>query len=311
MKSEPTEINSPVIHRERGDGLKYVLISTARNEAAYIEQTIMSVIGQTLLPLKWIIVSDGSTDGTDDIVKKYASDKEWIELLRMPERSERNFSGKAHAFNTGYAKLKDMNFDLIGNIDADITFEGNFFEYLLAKFAENPSLGVAGTTYTEDSFKGYNYNIVNIEDVTGHCQLFRRECFEEIGGYIPIKVGGIDSVAVLTARMKGWKTRTFTERTCVHHRKVGGSQGAFYASFNAGKKDYYGGGHPVWEIFRSLYNMRYRPYVLGGLFMFTGYLSGLMGREKIAISEELVAFRRKEQIQRLKTMFRRTLRLTT
>jgi glycosyltransferase involved in cell wall biosynthesis len=311
MKSEPTEINSPVIHRERGHGLKYVLISTARNEAAYIEQTIMSVIGQTLLPLKWIIVSDGSTDGTDDIVKKYASDKEWIELVRMPDRSERNFSGKAHAFNTGYAKLKDMDFDLIGNIDADITFEANFFEYLLAKFAENPLLGVAGTTYTEDSFKGYNYNIVNIEDVTGHCQLFRRECFEEIGGYIPIKVGGIDSVAVLTARMKGWKTRTFTERTCVHHRKVGGSQGAFYASFNAGKKDYYGGGHPVWEIFRSLYNMRYRPYVLGGLFMFTGYLSGLMGREKIAISEELVAFRRKEQIQRLKTMFRRTLRLTT
>jgi len=188
MNSESNEIMNSVNHRERGGGLKYVLITTARNEVAYIEQTIMSVIGQTVLPLKWIIVSDGSTDGTDDMVKKYAVDREWIEFVRMPERSKRNFSGKAHAFNAGYARLKDMDFDLVGNIDADITFEGNFFEYLLAKFAETPSLGVAGTTYTEDSFTGYNYNIVNIEDVTGHCQLFRRECFEEIGGYVPINV---------------------------------------------------------------------------------------------------------------------------
>src|SRR5713226_2087030 len=100
----------------------YVLITPARNEAQYIELTIKSVVAQTVRPLKWVIVSDGSTDGTDDIVRKYTTDHSWIELVRMPERPERHFAGKVHAFNAGYARLREQEYDVIGSLDADISF---------------------------------------------------------------------------------------------------------------------------------------------------------------------------------------------
>src|SRR2546422_4803637 len=96
----------------------YVLITPARNEAKFIEQTIKSVVGQTIRPAKWVIVSDGSTDGTDDIVKRYASEYDWIELVRTPERKERHFAGKVQAFNAGYARVKDLKYDIIGSLDA-------------------------------------------------------------------------------------------------------------------------------------------------------------------------------------------------
>lgn len=98
--------------------LPYVLITPALNEAAFIEETIKSVVGQTVLAVKWVIVSDGSTDGTDDIVEMYTVEHKWIELLRMTERKERHFAGKVHAFNVGYAKLKNLKYDIIANLDA-------------------------------------------------------------------------------------------------------------------------------------------------------------------------------------------------
>ena len=105
----------------------YVLITPARNEAQFIELTIKSVVSQTVRPLKWVIVSDGSTDGTDDIVSKYAAEHPWIELVRMPERSERHFAGKVHAFNAGYARVKHLKYEVIGSLDGDISFDERFF----------------------------------------------------------------------------------------------------------------------------------------------------------------------------------------
>src|SRR5216684_1499213 len=127
----------------------YVLITPARNEAKFIELTLKSVVAQTVLPLKWVIVSDGSTDGTDDIVNKYLAERPWMELIRMPERRERHFAGKVHAFNAGYAKVKKLSYDFIGNLDGDITFDRDYLAFLLRKFADNPRLGVGGTPYEE------------------------------------------------------------------------------------------------------------------------------------------------------------------
>src|SRR5687767_1529758 len=129
--------------------LSYVLITPARNEEKFIESTIRSVIGQSVRPLRWVIVSDGSTDGTDGIVKRYADEHPWIELLRMPERTERDFGGKVRCFNCGYERLKGLEFDLMGNLDADITFEADYYEFLLGKFEANPQLGIGGTPFTE------------------------------------------------------------------------------------------------------------------------------------------------------------------
>ncbi len=282
----------------------YVLITPARNEAEYIQLTLESMVKQTIPPLKWVIVSDGSTDGTDEMVKKYAQQHKWIELVRMPERSERNFAGKVHAFNAGYGLVKGLDYGVIGNLDGDISFGEDHFQFILSRFAENPMLGVAGTAFVEGGSIAYNYDIVNVEHVSGQCQLFSRQCFEDIGGYVPIKGGGIDWTAVTTARMKGWQTRTFPEKTFVHHRRMGTGSGSLLDSrFRFGKQDYNLGGHPLWEVFRSVYHMKNKPFVVGGLFLFSGYVWGFLQRKERPISPELIAFRRKEQMQRLKNLF--------
>jgi glycosyltransferase involved in cell wall biosynthesis len=190
---------------------KYVLITPARNEEKYIKQTICSVISQSLLPQKWIIVSDGSTDRTDEIVANYLVQHPWIELVRMPEHRDRQFAAKVQCFNSGYGRLGGVDFDIIGNLDADITFDADYFNFLMEKFDNDPQLGVAGTPFVEGN-TSYDYRYTDIQHVSGACQMFRRRCFDEIGGYQPIKGGGIDWLAVITARMNNWKTRTFTEK---------------------------------------------------------------------------------------------------
>ena len=287
--------------------LTYVLITPARNEAAFIEQTIKSMIVQTVLPIKWVIVSDGSTDGTNDIVKRYANEYSWIEFVLLPERAERHFAGKVEAFNAGYARVKDLRYDIIGNLDADISFNEDYFPFLLGKFSEHPELGVGGTPFREGTVQ-YNYRFTSIDHVSGACQLFRRECFVSIGGYAPIEGGGIDWVAVTTARMKGWQTKTFTEKSCVHHRKIGTGKGKVLAArFRFGKQDYYLGGHPGWEVCICLYQMKTKPRILGGLFLFCGYLWAFVNRVKRPIPQELIDFRRKEQMHRLREFFSKLL----
>lgn len=283
----------------------YVLITPARNEEKYIELTLESMVRQTVLPIKWVIVSDGSTDKTDDIVRKYTNIHKWIELVRLPDRKERNFAGKVYAFNAGYEKIKDLDYDIIGNLDADISFEEDHFEFLLHKFAEDPELGVAGTAFIEGATVAYNYEYVNIEHVSGQCQIFRKECFEDIGRYVPIEGGGIDWTAVTTARMKGWKTRTFPDKAFVHHRRMGTGVSSFFRSrFRFGKQDYFLGSHPLWEIFRCLYQMKSKPYIVNGLMIYAGYCWAFLSKVERPISLGLVSFRRREQMQRLNKIFK-------
>jgi biofilm PGA synthesis N-glycosyltransferase PgaC len=282
----------------------YVVVTPARNEARSIEMTIQSMVAQKVRPLRWVIVSDGSTDATDDIVKKYAAEHEWIRLLRMPERKERHFAGKVYAFNAGQASMKDLPYQVIASLDADITFEPDYFSFLLEKLAADPALGLVGTPFREGSNDTYDYRFVSIEHVSGACQVFRRECFEAIGGYVPVKGGAIDNIAVISARMKGWKTRTFTEKTCLHHREMGTAQrGVVHARFRFGAKDYAIGNHPAWELFRVAYQMTKRPLLLGGLALGTGYMWASLSRAERPVSGELMAFHRREQMSRLKKFF--------
>jgi glycosyltransferase involved in cell wall biosynthesis len=311
MNSTLTTPTSPNAADGKACDLTYVLVTPARNEAVFIEQTIKSVVGQTILPIKWVIISDGSTDGTDEIVKKYAAEHPWIELVRMPERAERHFAGKVHAFNAGYATVKDLNHDIVASLDADISFDADYFEFLLNKFTENPRLGVGGTPFSEEGTT-YDYRFSRKEHVSGACQLFRRECFESIGGYVPLKAGAIDLTAVVTARMKGWKTETFTDRVCIHHREMGTARAhILLAIFKSGYGDYPMGVHPVWQLFRSIYQMSRKPVIIGGLLLMTGYLWAMLTRAQTPISKEFVRFRRKEQMQWLKGYLVRFLRPTT
>jgi glycosyl transferase family 2 len=291
----------------------YVVITPARNEAQFIELTLESMVAQSVKPLKWVIVSDGSTDGTDEIVSRYTAQYPWIELVRMPERSERHFAGKVHAFNAGRSRVEHLDYAAIASMDADISFDEGYFAYLLDKFVENPKLGLAGTPYWQGRMI-YDFRYSSAEDVPGACQMFRRECFQAIGGYLPVKAGGIDLIAVLSARAKGWETRTFMEKVCVHHgisrsywnpHKGPVQYTAYQGRLELGHKDYLLGCHPVWEVFRCVYQMRRKPFLVGGALMLAAYLWDLLRRVERIMPEELIRLRQREQMGRLKGLFAR------
>ena len=278
----------------------YVLITPARNEAAFIELTLKSVTSQSVKPQKWVIVSDGSTDETDQIVQRYQLKYPWIDLVQLPHRAERTFSGKVYAFNAGYERVKSLDYDAIASLDGDISFDTDYFAFLLERLAAEPKMGLVGTPFQERGAPVYNYRFVNIEHVSGACQLFRRACFEDIGGYRPVKGGGIDYIAVITARMKGWRTRTFPEKVCHHHRPIGTAESrALQAKFKLGMKDYALGNHPVWQLSRCAYQATQKPLLLGGIMVLAGYLWATLKRVERPISREFMEFVRREQMRRL------------
>jgi glycosyltransferase involved in cell wall biosynthesis len=285
--------------------LSYVLITPAHNEEEFIAKTIESMVQQTVLPLKWVIVDDGSTDHTREIISRYTVRYPWIEMVEIPPRQDRNFAGKVMAFNAGYERTRNLPYDIIGNLDADISFEPTHFEFLTAKFAEDPTLGVAGTVFREHGYSSEKDSFEGRKHVSGQCQLFRRQCWVEIGGYTPHRAGGIDWMAVTTARMKGWKTESFREKWFFHHRHLGTAErGVLSSLFSYGQKDYYLGGHPVWEIFRVAYRATRRPYIVGGFSLGLGYGWAFLRRTPRPVSRELMAFHRKEQMLKLKSIFK-------
>ena len=206
--------------------------------------------------------------------------------------------------------FESLEFEVIGNLDADLSFEPDYLHFLIGKFAADPRLGVAGTPFTEDdgydtardSFEGENH-------VAGGCQLFRRRCFEEVGGYIPNPAGGIDWIAVTTARMKGWKVRSFSEKRFHHYRTLGtAGRGPLRALFSYGEKDYYLGGSPVWQLFRVAYRITKRPVLMGGLALLSGYIWAALRRVNRIVSPELMRFHRHEQMKKLRAIFSTLLR---
>ena len=303
MKAHSYEMNCAAAN---SSGLsRYVLVTAARNEERLIERTLQSVVNQTQLPLRWIIVDDGSTDRTVELVKRFANGHSWIKLVQRPARAERNFAGKACAVNAGVEHMRDLEFDLIGNLDADISFEPDYLEFLVSKFRSEPKLGVAGTPFIEegydssrDSFEGENY-------VPGGCQIFRYRCFQEIGGYIPNTGGGVDWIAVMTARMNGWQVRSYPEKRFHHHRTLGTAEhGVLSAFFSSGERDYYLGGSPIWQMFRVAHRMLKRPIITGGLALFSGYSWAALRRTKRAVTPELLRFHRQDQMRKLGVILR-------
>lgn len=290
---------------------RYALVTPARNEADLIEGTIRAVLAQSHRPLRWVIVSDGSTDGTDEIVARHAAEHPWIELLRMAGDGGRHFAAKARAFNAGLARLGGLDYEVIGNLDADITFEPDYLAFLVGKFAADPSLGVAGTPFADDHAHpdrhGYNHRFAQLEHVSGACQLFRRECFQQIGGYQPVAGGAIDWIAVTTARMRGWTTRTFTDKVCLHHRPLGtGTHSKALVFWHYGKKAHFVGGHPLWILLRGVFQMRRPPVLLGGSLFLAGAAWAWLTRTPRAVTPELMAFHRREQLDRMRRLFSRS-----
>ena len=139
----------------------------------------------------------------------------------MPQRRDRSFAAKVGALNVGYETVKGLRWEIIGSLDGGISFDAGHFEFLAGRFAADATLGVAGTVFKEEGFSPESDSFEGYRHVSGQCQLFRRQCWEQIGGYIAHRAGGIDWMAVTTACMMGWKTESFREKSFFHYRRLG------------------------------------------------------------------------------------------
>ena len=284
----------------------YVLITAARNEEAYIEATIKSVLAQNMLPKKWVIVSDGSTDRTDEIIKKHLQHSNLIEFIRRDPGNNQNFdfASKVFAINAGYEHLKNYVADYIGHLDADITFETDYYENVIKKFEHNPLLGIAGGFIFEPdhgSFKSRPYNTVR--SVAGGIQLFRCECYKAVGGFIPLKRGGEDWCAEVIALMKGWRVESFPELHAYHHKPGILARGSIKESVRQGAMDYSLGSHPLFEFIKCLRRVGERPYLIGAFIRMCGFVWAYLSREQRLVSTEFIRYLRNEQLTLLKSFF--------
>lgn len=278
----------------------YVLITPARNEASFLEETIRSVISQTIPPSQWIIANDNSTDDTEKIVLRYSREYHFIKLVRVRNSETRNFSAKVYAFNTGLEALDELRYAYIGNLDADVTFAPDYFDRILHEFEADPHLGLAGGVILE-SIKGvYQPRYTMNQNVAGAVQLFRRECFESIGGYIPMRFGGVDSVAQYMACMKGWRAETFPTIPVFHLRPTGtAGRSRLSARFRAGREDYSYGSHPVFEFAKFIYRLPEHPVFAGSFMRLSGYVMEFLKREPRTLPDPVIRYIRQTQMEKL------------
>jgi glycosyltransferase involved in cell wall biosynthesis len=286
--------------------MTYVLVTAARNEAQFIGATLDSVVSQTVRPSAWVVVSDGSTDATDDIVSSYAARYPFITLMRVARADDRNFGAKVNAVRLGFAKAKTTSFDLIGNLDADVSFEPTYFERLLERFRQEPRLGIAGGWIHEETrgrFRPRRFN--RAESVPHAVQLLRRQCYEDIGHYLPLKYGGEDTHAVVCARMHGWLATAFDDLPVLHHRRTSSAGGLLSGCFRRGLADHALGYLLTYAIGAYVRRLRERPYIAGSLLRFLGYTCASLRGDRRIVSDEFVAFLRTEQRRRLRLLQRR------
>lgn len=275
---------------------RYVLISAVFNEENFIRRTIESVLAQSILPERWVIVDDGSTDNSIEIISRFLKDHKFINLIQRKKEHSRSFSSKASAINFAYQSLVENNYDYIGILDADISFDKNYYEQILEKFKKNPRLGIAGGILYELKKISYVKQKISLNSVAGAIQMFRKACYTEIGGYQEISTG-IDTVAEIMARVNGWKVQAFPTIPVFHHRYE--SSYSLKSSFFKGLMHYSVGYHPLFLLARAINRIRLHPFLLGSLAFTSGYIWGFLRRQKKIISKESIEFLRKEQIDRL------------
>jgi len=279
---------------------KYIIITPAKNEEKYIEQTIDSIKKQTVQPIKWILVNDGSTDATQNIIERAKAHYDRIMLVNKKKTAakRRRGQGVVEAFYEGYNLCTNENFDFIVKLDSDLRLDPDYFRRIFERFEKEPKLGIAsGVSYIEkdgswipewDATKGFTF---------GESKVYRRQCFEQIGGLIPYM--GWDGIDHIKAVMLGWKATSFEDVIFYHLRHEGTGTGLIKASYEEGVCCHFMGYHPVFFVARCLNMMLRFPFALRGLAMFGGYGASIMRRRERLNDPELVAFLRKNQIRRL------------
>lgn len=294
------ETSSPV---DRRPGRTYVLITPAYNEGPFIGKTIEGVLAQTPAPLRWVIVDDGSTDDTWEVVARYAKEAPFLEACqRRRDPNETYYGNNVYAILQGYARVKELSFDYLGILDADMILPPGYYEGIFRRFAANRELGIAAGTYIEKIEGRWVGAFIDRRSTPKALQVFRRACYEQIGGYVPCPNGGEDSYTEIMARMQGWQTWSFPELQAIHQKPVGtaGGRSLLRAKFRQGVTDYCLATHPVFMLAKCLRRcLKEKPYGGAGLARLAGFAYGYLKREQRQIRADACRYVRKEQMTRL------------
>ncbi len=277
---------------------KYVVISPVRDEEELIGRTIESVVQQSLRPSQWIIVDDGSRDGTGAVIDEYARRYPWITVVHRPDRGFREpGTGVIGAFYSGYEAVDVSDWEFIVKLDGDLTLRPDYFQKCLAEFAEDPSLGIGGGVV------GHIYDgAMFIEPnpsfhVRGATKIYRRACWEAIGGLL--KAPGWDTVDELKANMLGWTTRSFSHLSVLQARPTGAMNGIWRNAVKNGRANYITGYHPVFMVLKCLGRARRRPYVISGVGLMYGYVQAFLTNIPRVPDQDLIRYTRKQQLRKL------------
>lgn len=274
---------------------EYLIISPVRNEEDLVEQTIKSVLNQTKRPVEWIIVNDGSDDGTQEIISKYAEEYDWIKLVNVKDRGYYYpGTGVVNAVSKGMDNISGNGWDYLVKLDCDISVDETYFENLLKEFKKNDKLGIAsGAVYLKNG--GDEVKEKSQPDHPwGASKVYRKSCFDDIGGLKPIP--GWDLADLLSAQMRGWETRCFDDYKILHYRESGSRRKGFTAGkFLLGRFLFRYGYNFAYTFLKGIYRFGERPYIIGGFAIIFGYIYAFLKNEKKLFDPEMRKYLRQKQ----------------
>jgi biofilm PGA synthesis N-glycosyltransferase PgaC len=276
----------------------YVIITPVRNEELNIEETVHSVAAQTVLPTEWIIVNDGSTDRTGELLDQFCKAYPWLHVIHLTDRGFREpGSGVIRSFNDGLRNLKTQDWEYLVKLDGDLSFAPDYFEKCLEEFRRDPKLAVGGGTIYHNEQDHVPSEPAPRFHVRGATKIYRR-AFWDAAGEIP-PVTGWDTIDEVKANMLGWTTRSFPEIRILHRRPTGSADGAWRNWYKNGRANYITGYHPLFMLLKCVKRLPERPYVLAGVGLFCGFASGYLSRARQVDDKRLVQYVRSQQLRRL------------
>lgn len=280
--------------------IPYVVITPVRNERANVPRTIASFEAQTLLPARWVIVDDGSTDGTSELVDAAAARHPWITAVHRADRGFRQpGTGVVEAFNEGLARVAGEPFEYMVKFDADLDFAPDYFERCFEKFAENPRLGIGGGAICRREAEGLvvESHADPAFHVRGATKIYRRACWDQLGGLV--KAPGWDTIDELKASMLGWETTTFQDLKIHQLKDTGSADGNWRNWVKNGLANYNSGYHPLFMAAKCGRRLFRRPYGLGGCALAWGFVKGCLSGSPRPLEPELIRYVQRQQLNRL------------
>lgn len=279
---------------------RYAIVTPARNEEENLPRLIESLAHQTVPPISWVVVDDGSTDATPRILAEAEAKYPWIRSVRRKDRGARKpGAGVIEAFYDGYPLVKDLPWDYVVKFDADLTLDAQYFEHCFQEFEKDPTLGIAGgAVWTrvgdhefDDGLKDPAFH------VRGATKIYRRACWEAIGGII--QMTGWDTFDEVKANSVGWTTRTLRQWRVTQHRETGGADGNWKNWYKNGRANYVVGYHPFFMFAKCCRRLFHQPVLVAAAGLWSGYVMGYLASAPRVQDRPAIKFLRHQQMRAL------------